>query len=728
MPRLVLFFLCLGVAPWIGRAATTHPCLLLNAAEVAEIRANLGKLPLFDREVEQARAQVDRALQAPLEVPVPRDVAGGTHERHKRNYVEMQLAGFLYQATGDVRYATFVKEMLLRYADLYPKLGSHPGGRGSAPGRLFWQTLNEAVWLVNASQAYDCVYEALAPDERARIERDVLRAMAKFLSEDRAREFDRIHNHGTWAVTAVGMAGYAMGDDTLVRKALHGTKLDDRGGYFRQLDELFSPDGYYCEGPYYARYALMPFLLFAQAIENNQPELKVFSRRDELLRKAVYALFQQTSPGGAFMPFNDALKEKDVRSDDAVLAVDFTYARYGHDVRLLSVARQQQSVVLGVAGLEVAKGLATTPRPPAFPYASVALTDGADGKAGGLGILRTETRGESAVAVLKYTAFGMEHGHYDKLALLYYDQGREIIPDYGSARFLNVDQKDGGRYLKENTSFAKQTIAHNTVVVDGQSNYNGVYDEADTRHAEAHFFDVKDPDFQVVSAIDRTAYPGVAMQRTLVMLRDERLAYPVLVDVYRVTSASPHRFDQPFYYAGQFLRTNVKLTNYPTQRPVLGEKAGYQHLWVAAEGKAAGPVRFTWMNGDRFYTLTAAANDATRVYFLQVGANDPDFNLRNESAIMLRAENQSAHVFAAVIEPHGKWDGVKEQTSGGEPVIRGVTVLGATEEATVVRVTGERGLRWTILLSNRQPATGGAHRVTIGDETLAWDGNAAIRR
>src|SRR5258708_19581753 len=36
-------------------------------------------------------------------------------------------------------------------------------------------------------------------------------------------------------------------------------------------------------------------------------------------------------------------------------------------------------------------------------------------------------------------------------------QGREIISDYGSARFLNVEQKFGGRYLPENKSFAKQT-------------------------------------------------------------------------------------------------------------------------------------------------------------------------------------------------------------------------------------------------------------------------------
>ena len=39
-------------------------------------------------------------------------------------------------------------------------------------------------------------------------------------------------------------------------------------------------------------------------------------------------------------------------------------------------------------------------------------------------------------------------------------------------------QKFGGRYLPENKSYALQTIAHNTVTVDGRSNYGGDYDTA----------------------------------------------------------------------------------------------------------------------------------------------------------------------------------------------------------------------------------------------------------
>jgi hypothetical protein len=42
----------------------------------------------------------------------------------------------------------------------------------------------------------------------------------------------------------------------------------------------------------------------------------------------------------------------------------------------------------------------------------------------------------------------------------------EVVQDYGLARFVNIDQKNGGGYLRENTTWAKQSIAHNTLVIN----------------------------------------------------------------------------------------------------------------------------------------------------------------------------------------------------------------------------------------------------------------------
>src|SRR3546814_8076463 len=66
----------------------------------------------------------------------------------------------------------------------------------------------------------------------------------------------------------------------LVDKALLGLDKSGKAGFLRQLDLLFSPDGYYAEGPYYQRYALQPFVVFAAAIAANDPERKIFEYRD----------------------------------------------------------------------------------------------------------------------------------------------------------------------------------------------------------------------------------------------------------------------------------------------------------------------------------------------------------------------------------------------------------------------------------------------------------------
>ena len=727
MKKIVFLALALSALVFPCVAATNsvqHPCLMLTPSEVAKIKSGLGHAPLFDAAFAEAKAQVEHSLAAPLDVPVPLDASGVTSQRHEKNGSDMQVAGFLFQITGDKRYVGFIRNLLNRYAELYPTLGKHPASKGITPGRLFWQPLNECVWLSRVSQAYDCIYDSLAPEERAHYEKNIFRPMVKFITEDCQREFDKIHNHGTWAVTPVGMIGYAMGDATIVRQALYGSKMDGKAGYLCQLDELFSPDGYYCEGPYYSRYALIPFFLFANVIQNNQPELKIFERRDALLRKALYALIQLTY-NGAYFPINDAMKEMSFYNMGTVFALDHAYSQYGQDARLLSVARLQDHVSLDAAGLTVAQALAATPQPPGFPFASTEFTDGSQGSGGGLGILRSGAGANDSLALMKYTSFGMDHGHYDKLALLYYDQGREILPDYGSARFVNIEQKFGGRYLKENDTFARQTIAHNTVTVDERSDYRGKFATANTNHSDRQFFDTHDPDFQIMSATDTTAVPGVAMQRTVAMIRDARLEHPVVVDVFRLNSEKQHRYDYPFYFLGQFIDVNMKLTNYVSERHPLGEKDGYQHLWVEAEGQADGPVAFTWLSGGLYFTITTAADDSTRVLFIRIGANDPEFNLRTEPAFMLRQDAKS-HVFASVIEPHGRWDGMRESTSGGESNLRNVTVLASTDAGTVVRITGKKKLEWTLMVANRASAAGAKHTVKAGDETFTWEGNASL--
>ena len=719
---ITLVVTLLAVCAAGGAAQESRPRMVVSASDIQLMRDALGNVPLFDRAYAEAKETVDRALARPIDVPVPKDAGGYTHERHKQNYIEMQFAGILFQVSKDERYAIFIRDMLLKYAAIYPTLGRHPMTASKEYGRLFWQSLNETVWMVHVAQAYDCIYDWLKPADREIIESKVLRPMANFFTGEQVATIDRIHNHGTWMVAAVGMLGYALRDQNLVDIALYGTKKDKKTGFLRQMDLLFSPDGYYTEGAYYARYAMMPFILFAQAIQNNQPELNISKYRNQILKSAVDCMLQLTDPNGRYIPINDATKNMSLLSRETVLAVDVAYANFGGDKGLLAIAQKQGRTTLDGAGLTVARALQLEKGPLKFGYKSAEYTDGAAGNEGAVGILRSASVSDQSMLVMKYTAHGFEHGHYDKLSFLFYDQGREILQDYGSARFINVEPKYGGRYLRENETWAKQTIAHNTVAVDGISHYGGVYKVAQQNHADRHYFSTSDPDVQIMSGKVMGAYDGVVLQRTMAMVRDNSMPKPLIIDVFRVEATKEHRYDLPFYYLGHLVFTNVPYKAFDSSRTRMGSANGYQHLWKEAEGTAAGTVRCTWLEGGRYYSIVSAADDATKVFFTRIGASDPEFNLRNEPGIMLR-RTAALTVFATVLEQHGTFEPVDELSVGASGRIKDVKVLESNSEASIIEISGTGSLHWVIATVNGNASDEQGHSIAAGGKTYSWKGN-----
>ena len=192
--------------------------------------------------------------------PFLEDGGGGyTHERHKKNYQLMYNAGIIYQISQDDKYANYVRDMLLEYAKLYPTLGLHPKRKMDSqnPGKFFWQSLNEAMWLVYTIQAYDLIHDSLSAEHIKTIEDDLLRPVSLFTSVGQPSTFNKVHNHGTWATAGVGMAGLCIRRARVGRKiAVYDLEKSGKGGFIKQLEMLFSPQGYYNEGPYYQRFAL----------------------------------------------------------------------------------------------------------------------------------------------------------------------------------------------------------------------------------------------------------------------------------------------------------------------------------------------------------------------------------------------------------------------------------------------------------------------------------------
>lgn len=707
---LIAVFLCTSLNTAAQKAQ--HPCLILTKEGSQQIKTKLGTFPLLDKTIANARKQVDQIITQPLEVPIPKDAGGGyTHEQHKRNYTHMYHAGVLYQLTGDVKYANFVKDMLMEYAKIYPTLPLHPVQKSNYRGRLFWQGLNECVWLVNTSQAYDCIYEFLSTSDRAFIETNLFKPMVKFIAMDNQRTFENIHNHGTWAVAGVGMISYVMGDKDMVERSLYGLDKSGKGGFMKQIDQLFSPDGYFEEGPYYQRYSLQPFMTFAQAIDNNEPQRKIFEFKDGVLLKAVTTLLQMTEANGQFFHFNDAL-DKTWETIELVWGVDIAYQKTGNK-QLLSIARLQDMVVMCDAGCKVAEDI---DKAEPFVHQTMIVRDGPKGDRGGLGILRSAT--DESCVVLKYTSQGMGHGHFDKLSFTYYDNGNEIIQDYGAARFLNIEPKNGGHYLKENNTFAKQTIAHNTLVVDEQTHFGFNLEEA-SRHAPEYYSFANTDQVKMVSAKEYNANPGVTMQRTTFLLSLPAFSHPLVVDVMKVNSVQKHQYDLPFYFKGHLMNTSYSYEAFITNRHLLGEANGYQHLWVEAKGKAENNMAATtWLNGNRFYTLTTLAGAQSELFLNRIGGTDPDFNLRNEPCFMIREKNAGDHTFVSTIEAHGDYNPRMEYTLEPHPTVKSISLVADSKDYTVISIQTRDEETITICLANNDSSPNTKH--TTGG--YSWTG------
>jgi len=713
-----------------------HPSLILTEQGVKDIRANLGSIPIFDETLAAAQAEIDAEIRNGFDVPIPKDYSGGyTHEKHKKNYVLMQKAGVLYQILDEEKYAKFVKDMLFEYAKMYPTLPIHPKPRSYARGKLFWQCLNDSNWLVYTSQAYDCIYDYLSEEERNTLETNLFKPYADYISKENPHFFNRVHNHSTWGNVAVGMIALVMEDDSLLQTALYGLKDvnldsamkdndggfinqdDKKVGFFANLDEPFSPDGYYTEGPYYQRYAMYPFLIFAQALQNKKPELKVLEYKDGVLLKGVNALLNLSDADGDFFLLNDSQKGMSYYNVSLISAVDIGYHFGGNNPELLSVAKEQGEVTLDDAGLAVALGIKEGKTKP-FVKKSIELSDGANGDEGAVGILRSD----NLELVHKYTAHGLSHGHYDKLSFALFEDGKEVVQDYGMARFVNIEQKGGGNYLKENTTWAKQTIAHNALVQNEVSHFQGKYDMGSKHHSDKYIFSVDNDSLQVSSAKEENAYPGTKMHRTFVTIKDSDFDNPYVLDIMRVESKDANQYDLPFYYLGQIMQTNFEYIKSEVPQ-ILGESHGYQHLFKEASAITNGEnIKLNWLLNNKFYTYSVVTSNADEIIMGRIGANDPEFNLRPEPTLILRKKNTKDAVFVSTIESHGTYNPVSELAVSAYSNIAKLEIVYNDEDYTSVKIEGTNGNLKLFMLANKDASSLTKHSLKISEKDYKWQG------
>jgi oligo-alginate lyase len=274
----------------------------------------------------------------------------------------------------------------------------------------------------------------------------------------------------------------------------------------------------------------------------------------------------------------------------------------------------------------------------------------------GHAILRS--KGDAGLtAALTFGPYGGFHGHLDKLSFVFYGFGKELGVDPGRAR-------SQAYRLPIHTHWYKATIAHNTVLVDGQSQKPAA--------GKLLFFEPKG-DYTAVAARCEEAYPGVTQTRWLVLTA----TYLLVVD--RLQSEKEHRFDWLYHNRGQMVACDAAREDVT----LAGKLPGGEYLRNARRGTTDGVIRAQFEGAGVTTRLTMAGGASTGV----TAADGVGGSVDERVPMIMVAREGREVLFAAVLEP---------VHAGGSPQVTGVGLSAAEAGISVTVESGSHPDRMTI--------------------------------
>ena len=363
----------------------------------------------------------------------------------------------LWKLEGEERNRQRVQEILLGYAAAYDGYKAYEGWRPQNHGVAQFSTLDEAVWSIPLAWSFDLIRSTLSDKQQTEIVDRLLLPAADFLM---ARHFGGIHNFACWHNAAIGTIGAVSGNEELLTFA-----IDGQYGFHTQAREGILADGLWFEGSFsYHFYTVAALLLLAKATANLPKwDLREHPSLKAVLRAPVLCAY----PDGSLPATNDCWYFTSL-NDDCCHGVPKAPAFYE-----IGNAWFDEPLFGQVLGRAYQHG----PRESldALLYGATELESGKEGglalpsvnmAASGYAILRTPPEGEALrseateqYVFLKYGVHGGGHGHPDKLGLTVFACGERQSPDLGTPGY-GIDLFQG---------WYRQTVSHNTVVLEGKS-------------------------------------------------------------------------------------------------------------------------------------------------------------------------------------------------------------------------------------------------------------------
>jgi hypothetical protein len=220
--------------------------------------------------------------------------------------------------------------------------------------------------------------------------------------------------------------------------------------------------------------------------------------------------------------------------------------------------------------------------------------------------------GQDLDLMLKYGPPGGHHGHPDKLSLTGWAHGWRFSPDLGTP----------GYGVASLESWYRQTLSHNTVLLDGESQ--------PPAHGRLERFA---PD----AAIASVEWDGVKLRRAVHARPD------YFIDVVEVACAAPRRVDWIYHNAGMLADDSSSQAEITIPGGI-----AYAHLSAIRRHPTAHPPQVEWRDGACGLRLWLPAAAGEQMFTGRSPANPPSTTY----GFVLRRRQAATTVFVAVFHPY----------------------------------------------------------------------------
>ena len=582
----------------------------------------------------------------------------------------------LWKLEGKDRNRQRVQEILLGYAAVYDGYKAYSGWRPQNHGVAQFSTLDEAVWSIPLAWSFDLIRSTLTEAQQAEIVERLLLPAADFLME---HHFGGIHNFACWHNAAIGTVGAVSGSEALLAFA-----IDGRYGFHTQAREGILADGLWFEGSFsYHFYTVAALLLLAKATANLPKwDLREHPSLAAVLRAPVLCAY----PDGSLPATNDCWYFTSL-NDDCCHGVPKAPAFYE-----IGNAWFDEPLYGQVLGRAYQHG----PRESldALLYGENSVPSGGfptlssvHMPATGYAILRSQPDGHGRAspeteqyAMLKYGMHGGGHGHPDKLGLTLYAGGNRQSPDLGTPGY-GIDLFQG---------WYRQTVSHNTVVLDGKSQPAGAGRSIAFR-ADGPF-QIADAAIEwgedAVSGIDAStygideeapeAYKEASMRRAVLARGD------YYVDVFLVDAGKERRIDWIYRNGGML----APVADARPAGPAAIEGDGYEYITDLHNRALDESIALTWQIGETGVRLYVAEQGDTTLFAGQAPGNPAE----DRHGLIVRQRSTNRTAFVSVFHPFQDGPRIASVTWHGSDLVG--------EGWAACTVEGSNGRdRWTIRLS-----------------------------